>query len=813
MALCLTASPAVAQTTRGQQIIASLKPQCEAQRDAALSTIAGSTTPAGRLSIGATLDAYTDARMADDSQVLVERDIPEMTSKAAADPARAPQFRYFQCLLVARARQLASHASGVLPPEYQDSSSYGPNARRFLQSDLRQFCQAERSSSEDFDRRVLRESRPEAYDKAYEDIVSDSEALSAQLRSIAWGGRDDLSSVALGTSPPAPYNRFTGCVHDAHVQQFARLRAGTLAPPVAYSGAQTGALMAGAEPGLSPRQLTALLRAAPVPSPSPSQTGEVNRAGGTAANGLPANGATPSGSAAVSLPRPAAGAIDAPVVVGSNTNGPTRLASGAQTSVLGAPESWKTRTLTLSSEFAALRPVDVFVDFFNDGNVNAFVGRDYASAVATDATYIGGRNTGQQKSSCSQVLGKTTVAWFAALQVAHQLPPEWTSVEHHYTNAFVCGGASLDEAIAGAYDLAKQEAGGRPFSTFHLQAGVTAEVDYGRLRQEGRLPNALRPAALLPWSFVCDMPLSLDDAQATFMPRDPGSGPAFAQYVRTLPDSRQFSFQAPVSDRRSTYLKTSWLGCHGYYLTLVADQAPPVLGPRQGPTPTRSNPNAPSRPSASVPAPATPPAPAAPTRVSIADTDPGPQTTAALDRVLGGPVQPRKPPAQIPPVLVGVVRSGTRCVDLRIEDPRADPQTGLMALDWVLENTCPTIQLVTAEYIAKSGPPAESTRSSTVEIVWAGFHPGWSHPYPPPESDVGFKAGAWDTWHYYMAPGQTLRGTRWYGHSGEQLFGFVGSCDAVTRGYYQTMVQPQARLSDDPRVGCANNIPFGRRGQ
>lgn len=290
-------------------------------------------------------------------------------------------------------------------------------------------------------------------------------------------------------------------------------------------------------------------------------------------------GTSSGSSSTLSLPKPAKGAVNAPVIPGANTSGPTRRSDSESTVVMAVPGPARSRTLTLPPELASLRPADVFVDFFGGIDINIFVGRTIEAAISADR-YIGLRNDSNVRSSCSQMLGKTTVAWFAVLRVAHQLPPIGTKVDHHYTLAFVCGAASMEEAIAGAYEVAKKESGGRPFKTFALQAAVSAEVDPEQLRREKRLHNGLRPVGLAPWTFDCSLPLNLDQAQATFMPRDPGSASAFVQYIKSLPETREFRYRTYNVDRSSTYEETRWLGCKGYYHTPLPNQSPPVFAPR-----------------------------------------------------------------------------------------------------------------------------------------------------------------------------------------------------------------------------------------
>lgn len=186
VALALNAQAAYPQPTAiGQQVIAALRPQCNAQREAAISTITGSNTPEGRVTIGGQLDAYTDAQMTHDPELLVERDLPDLVRKTASDAPRAPQYRYLQCLLVARARQLASNAPGIPRPAYESFLNFGQTTKSFLINDLRQFCQAERQYSEQRDREFERSDRAGRYPhpdesesnaRQYEFAVNDDEA-------------------------------------------------------------------------------------------------------------------------------------------------------------------------------------------------------------------------------------------------------------------------------------------------------------------------------------------------------------------------------------------------------------------------------------------------------------------------------------------------------------------------------------------------------------------------------------------------------------------------------------------------------------
>jgi hypothetical protein len=307
------------------------------------------------------------------------------------------------------------------------------------------------------------------------------------------------------------------------------------------------------------------------------------------------------------------GSVDAPVIRTVTTTGALRMRMQDTAFIIGTRAAWRGRALTLPPGLGHLRPVDAIVDRFEGGTVNIFMGLSHDQAYKTDWQYIGGRNSTDDRTSCSQALGYVSVGWFAVLHVGHQLPPEWTRVTHQYTLAIACGASTIDEAIALAYDLAKQEAGGRPFSTFVLQAGVTADGDWERLRREGRLSNGVRPAALAPWSFTCQMPTSIDAARGSLMPQDPGNGPAFAQYVMSPRlKYREYAYSMPNMDRSATYTQQSWYGCGGYSQTPEKDQPPPSFMPRAG--------NAAAAPAAPPPsAPKPPPPPPAPSARAALD--------------------------------------------------------------------------------------------------------------------------------------------------------------------------------------------------
>ena len=419
---------------RSLQIVASLKSQCEAQREAALDSLYAKT-PEERLANGESIDRSFGQYMDHDTQKLVEVDIPDVTRRALAPRVEA-QYRYTQCLLIARVRQLASDAPGVLRPDFSSPFSFGSTNKAFLIADLHQACQAEKVAVMDFERLNGRDPWPPANEGLYESAMRNDED----------GTRKDRGVFLSGTKPSA-INRFKGCLANARLRHIARFRDGTLIPPP-YSGAiAPSGLIAGAEPGtskavLAARDAESLARRAPAaPAPQPATPPGQQAGGAGAGPGAGARAPTPSG--IVALPRPVSGAVNAPVILGSTTNGATRTAATSRSGstfsgAAAAPAEWKTRTLTLPPELATLKPMDAILDYWrSDNNENIWMGRNFDEAVGLGTRYNQGLQptTLDQRSpvSCSQLLGKTTVSWFVFLNFAHQLPPQGVQMQGRFT--------------------------------------------------------------------------------------------------------------------------------------------------------------------------------------------------------------------------------------------------------------------------------------------------------------------------------------------------------------------------------------------
>lgn len=296
----------------------------------------------------------------------------------------------------------------------------------------------------------------------------------------------------------------------------------------------------------------------------------------------------------VALPKPDKGAIDAPVIWGSNTNGPTTTSNESINNngnthwltkiFIVAPESWRTRTLTLPAGLTALKPVDFFIEMYLGSSQGETTTGMFPGVSKEEADRIRNRfviNSGNKVSSCSQVLGKTTVAWTAALVVQHQLPEENSAMlnSYEYTNVIVCGAASLEEAIATTYDQAKTLAGNRPFKSYKLQAAVSAELDIDQLQREGRFSGTKWPIVLAPWHFECRFPDTQQSAQGIFVPQDPGSGLAFSQYIKSIPDFRNYEYMSRTYDG-DAIKKKGYFGCARNLNTPTSYGPPPVFAPR-----------------------------------------------------------------------------------------------------------------------------------------------------------------------------------------------------------------------------------------
>jgi hypothetical protein len=233
-----------------------------------------------------------------------------------------------------------------------------------------------------------------------------------------------------------------------------------------------------------------------------------------------------------------------------------------------------------ASTFATnLRPTDFFLEEQpGNGFLTVLVGKTLAEALANQVRYYGrtAPTVAGTILSCSQVAGRMTVGWWALVVGYHDpLRPTGEPRRRISTWGMSCAAATVEQAIAGAYDAAQNKAKEKakgPFTNYWLYAGVTAELDYARLAAEKRLSNVVPLAA---WVMTCETPDTLDWARASFFPQDPGNGAAFSKYLLSPAlRQRQYSYvqgRVPV---------TGYFGCTGFGHTPEPNQPPPVFGTR-----------------------------------------------------------------------------------------------------------------------------------------------------------------------------------------------------------------------------------------
>ena len=226
-----------------------------------------------------------------------------------------------------------------------------------------------------------------------------------------------------------------------------------------------------------------------------------------------------------------------------------------------------------------LRPTDFFLEERPDGYIAVLVGKTLPEALATLVKYTS-RTTatvqpGYAYHSCSQLVGEMRVGWFAVILAdLNPLRPFAQRVDKRDVAwGMACGKATVDQAIATAYDAAKQKVSHRPFGTFRVEAAVTAELDLNRLAVEGRLfNNSFEYLKLAAWTTQCEMPIHLEQAVTSFRPPDPGNGETFARMLMSpAMKAREYTYSLHGGQHKK------WFGCSSFVNTPEPNQPPPVF--------------------------------------------------------------------------------------------------------------------------------------------------------------------------------------------------------------------------------------------
>ena len=228
-----------------------------------------------------------------------------------------------------------------------------------------------------------------------------------------------------------------------------------------------------------------------------------------------------------------------------------------------------------------LRPTDFILEEQAHGFLTVLVGKTLAEALENQVKYVNRTVATVEPSatyhSCSQLVGKMTVGWFA-LVVANLNPLRpfaQPAANRDVVWGMACDGATVEQAIARAYDAAKKKANHRPFGTYRVEAAVTADLDHARLAGEGRLYNtSFEYVHLGAWTMQCEMPIWLEQATASFFPQDPGNGQTFVKFLMSPGlKSREYAYGLNGQQKRR-------FGCTPFVNTPEPNQPPPVFGPR-----------------------------------------------------------------------------------------------------------------------------------------------------------------------------------------------------------------------------------------
>lgn len=203
-----------------------------------------------------------------------------------------------------------------------------------------------------------------------------------------------------------------------------------------------------------------------------------------------------------------------------------------------------------------LRPTDVFVESQDELTFTILVGKTLTEALANQIKYAR-RDAPVPVGtiySCSGMLGalnpprKLGVGWWAYISTFDQ--PS-TSQRDRHVWGFACGGATIEEAVEAAYEAAKKKRKG-PFYGADVQAGVTADLDFERLKAASRLGEPFGA-----WATRCGLPNNVVN---------PDSGKAVAAL---LMGPRLAKWETPGFTNGN---------CLPFYNTLQQNQPPPVFG-------------------------------------------------------------------------------------------------------------------------------------------------------------------------------------------------------------------------------------------